>query len=131
MMPLDPHLVVKEFEMSDIIQVSDFQEDVVVTSRRLPVLVDFWAEWCTPCKSLFRVLEDMVEEGGGSFLLAKLDVEANRELATSLGVEALPALKLYREGEAIEGMAGTIAKIQVRAFLSRNIPGWDGAAEKR
>lgn len=117
--------------MSRTIQISDFEEDVVVASRRLPVLVDFWAEWCTPCNSLFRVLEDMVEDGEGSFLLAKLDVEANRELAASLGVETLPAIKLYRNGEALEGMTGTMAKMQIRAFLSRHIPGWDGAAKQR
>jgi len=112
--------------MSSTIQVCNFEEDVLATSQRLPVLVDFWAEWCTPCKSLYRVLEDMAEDGEGSFLLAKLDVGANRELAASLGVESLPAIKLYHKGEELEGMTGTMAKMHLRTFLSRNIPGWDG-----
>ena len=117
--------------MSNIIHVSDFEADVIATSRRLPVLVDFWAEWCTPCKSLLPVLEDMVEDADGRFLLAKLDVEANRELATSLGVEGLPTIKLYRDGEEVESLTGTIAKMQLRALLSRHVPDRRGSAEGR
>jgi len=112
-------------------QVSNFEQEVVAASRRVPVLVDFWAEWCTPCKPLFRVLEDLVESGGGSFVLTKLDVEANRELASRLGVTNLPAITLYRDGEEVDRMVGTISKSQVRAFLTRHLPGWDAAVPDR
>ncbi|MDA2986100.1 MAG: thioredoxin domain-containing protein [Actinomycetota bacterium] len=111
--------------MSLIFQVSDFEQDVVATSRRVPVLVDFWAEWCMPCQPLFQVLEDLVEVGAGSFLLAKVDVEANPDVASRLGVTSLPAITLYSNGEAVEGMAGTMAKMQIKALLSRHLDGWD------
>jgi len=113
--------------MSRIVEIADFQEDVVLASNHVPVLVDFWAEWCTPCKSLMLVLEDLAEESDGAFRLARLDVGEHRELAAALGVDGLPAIKLYRDGEAVDGMAGTIAKMQVRALLTRNLPGWNSA----
>ncbi len=106
-------------------QISDFEQEVVAASRTMPVLVDFWAEWCAPCQPLMRVLEDLEDAGRGSFKLAKLDVEANRELASRLGVTSLPAITLYRAGEAVDRMVGTLSKSQIRALLTRHIPGWD------
>ena len=113
--------------MPMIVEIVDFQEDVVLASNHVPVLVDIWAEWCMPCKSLMLVLEDLVEEGDGAFHLARLDVGEHRQLAAALGVEGLPAIKLYRGGEAVDGLAGTIAKMQVKALLTRHLPGWNSA----
>ncbi|MDC1295018.1 MAG: thioredoxin domain-containing protein [Myxococcota bacterium] len=104
-----------------VIDVTDFERDVIETSSQVPVLVDFWAEWCTMCKGLSRTLEDMAEDSEGAFVLAKLNVETYPELAKQHGVQSLPTVTLYRDGEAIDSFSGQLPKMHIRSFLSRNI----------
>jgi putative thioredoxin len=104
-----------------VIEVTDFERDVLEASSRVPVLVDFWAEWCTMCKGLSRTLEDMAEDSEGAFVLAKLNVETDPELAKQLGVQSLPTVKLYRDGEVIDSFTGQLPKMHIRSFLNRNM----------
>ena len=106
-----------------VIVVTDFEVDVIASSSEIPVLVDFWGEWCHPCVALGRTLEDLAEEFGGAFILAKFDVGADRELAARLGVRGLPTVKLFRDGEAVDGFSGALPKMQVRKFLQEKLPG--------
>ncbi len=98
---------------------ASFENDVLTAEG--PVLVDFWAEWCTMCKGLSRTLEDMAEDSEGAFVLAKLNVETHPELAKQLGVQSLPTVTLYRDGEVIDSFTGQLPKMHIRSFLKRNM----------
>jgi len=100
----------------------DFQRVVVEGSRQQPVLVDFWADWCAPCKSLMPLLARLAEEYQGKFILAKVNTEEQRELAAQYGIRSLPTVKLFLDGQAKDEFMGALPEPQVRAFLDRNIP---------
>ncbi len=101
---------------------NDFIELVIEKSRDVPVLVDFWAEWCAPCRMLGPVLERIVEKLGGKVLLAKLDVDQNKELAQRFKVSGIPAVKLFIDGKIAGGFTGAMPEEQVLAFLNKYLP---------
>jgi len=90
------------------IEVSDqtFQTAVLDESSRRPVVVDFWAEWCQPCRMIGPVLERLAEEHSGQFLLAKLDVDANPQASTAFGIRSIPVVKAFREGRVVDEFIG-------------------------
>ena len=94
---------------------STFQTDVIERSERETVLVDFWAEWCGPCKQLTPVLEDAVE--GRDVALAKIDVDSNKELARRFGVSGIPAVKAFRNGQVVAEFVGARSRPAVDAFI--------------
>ena len=94
----------------------DFIAAVVEKSREVPVLVDFWADWCQPCHMLAPVLERVVESYGGKVLLAKVDTDAEPELAAQLGVRSLPSVKLLRDGAVVEEFVGVRPESVIRAM---------------
>jgi len=100
----------------------NFREIVVQASHSVPVLVDFWADWCQPCHILMPVLAKLAEDYSGKLVLAKVDTEAERELAARYGVRSLPTLKLFKDGEVIDEIIGALPESQIRAFLDRHIP---------
>ncbi|HUX32129.1 MAG TPA: co-chaperone YbbN [Thiobacillus sp.] len=102
---------------------ADFQQAVLEESKRRPVLVDFWAPWCEPCKALKPVLEKLAAEYGGKFLLAKIDSDDNQELATRYGVRGIPSVKAFIDGEPVDEFSGALPESEVRAFLDRLVPG--------
>ncbi len=102
---------------------ADFTQRVLEESKHRPVVVDFWAPWCGPCKSLKPILEKLAAEYGGKFLLAKINSDDNQELAARYGVRGIPSVKAFIDGEPVDEFSGALPEGEVRAFLDRLIPG--------
>ncbi len=101
---------------------SNFESEAVARSQELPVVVDFWAKWCGPCKTLGPTLEQLAEEYQGQFLLARVDVEQNPELAAQYQVQGIPAVKALVEGQVADEFTGTLPEQQIRQFIDRILP---------
>jgi putative thioredoxin len=102
---------------------ADFAQHVLEESKRRPVVVDFWAPWCGPCKSLKPILEKLAAEYGGKFLLAKINSDENQELAARYGVRGIPSVKAFVGGAPVDEFSGALPEGEVRAFLDRLVPG--------
>ena len=101
---------------------ADFQQKVVERSRELPGVVDFWAEWCGPCRTLGPALERAVAARGGQVELAKLDVDANQRLAATFGIQGIPAVKAFRDGEVVAEFVGAQPPAAIESFLDQLAP---------
>jgi len=99
----------------------NFSEVVLTNSRRVPVLVDFWADWCAPCRVLMPILASLADEFGGKFLVAKVNTEEQRELAARYQIRSLPTVKLFRNGEVMDEFMGALPEGAIREFLDRYI----------
>jgi len=109
---------------------SDFEYEVLSYSQNVPVVVDFWATWCQPCKTLGPMLERLTEEAGGSFRLARVDVDSNPNLALRYGVRSIPTVKAISQGQVVGEFVGLQPEARVREFLAKLAPPSETALAK-
>ncbi|MEK9725332.1 MAG: thioredoxin, partial [Rhodospirillaceae bacterium] len=102
---------------------SNFMKDVIEASMQVPVIVDFWAPWCGPCKQLGPMLEKAVTQAGGLVRLVKVNVDENQELAAQLRVQSIPAVFAFQNGRPVDGFAGALPESQIKSFIDRLLGG--------
>lgn len=100
----------------------NFMNDVVEASKTTPVLVDFWAEWCGPCKQLMPTLDRLADEYNGRFVLAKVNTDEQQALASQVGVRSLPTVVLFKAGQVVDHFVGAVPESHVRQMLDKHVP---------
>lgn len=110
---LAPEDLIKDADMAS------FMNDVVEASKITPVLVDFWAEWCEPCKTLTPMLEKVVREARGTVKLVKVDADKNQELAQQLRIQSLPTVMAFKDGQPIDGFTGALPESEIKNFIAK------------
>ena len=108
----------------------NFEAEVLQASLTTPILIDFWATWCGPCKTLGPLLEKLATAFNGAFRLAKVDVDKNQQLAGMFGVRSIPTVILVKDGQIVDGFAGALPEGQLREFLERHVQPREGATEE-
>ena len=103
------------------VAVTDATFDDEVKNSDIPVVVDFWAEWCGPCKQIGPALEELSDELGGKVKIAKVDVDTNPNTATQLGIRGIPALFIFKDGEIVSNRAGAAPKAALQSWIEESI----------
>ncbi len=109
---------------------ANFMSDVIEASKTVPVLVDFWAPWCGPCKQLGPLLEKIVTEAGGKIRMVKVDIDANQQLAQQMRIQSIPAVFAFADGQPVDGFMGALPESELRAFIDKIISSHGGQAEQ-
>src|ERR671917_1077339 len=110
---------------------ASFRQDVLAESMKQPVLVDFWAPWCGPCRQLTPVLEKAVRNARGKVRLVKMNIDEHPQIAGQLGIQSIPAVIAFKNGQPLDGFMGALPESQVAAFIDRVAgPGGPGGAEE-
>ncbi|MET4102902.1 thioredoxin 1 [Roseovarius sp. MBR-78] len=103
------------------VAVTDATFDAEVKNSDIPVVVDFWAEWCGPCKQIGPALEELAVEMGGRIKVAKVDVDSNPDSAVAMGVRGIPALFIFKNGEVVSNRAGAAPKAALQSWIEDSI----------
>ena len=109
-------------EMQVTFNVSDFDSEVIKKSRDIPILADFWAEWCGPCKVLGPVLEGLAHDSGGRWVLAKVNIEIHPTISTQYNVRSIPNVKLFVDENIVDEFSGALPESQIVAWLKKVVP---------
>lgn len=109
--------------MSKAVQLTDdsFEEEVLNAESNKPVLVDFWAEWCGPCKMVGPIVEELAEEFDGKAKIGKVDVDSNPETSTKYGIRSIPSLLIFKDGEVVDQIVGAVPKAQLKKQLEAQL----------
>jgi putative thioredoxin len=118
----------KPAKVKDVTSAS-FKADVLLASTKQPVLVDFWAPWCGPCKQLAPVLEKAVADAGGKVTLVKMNIDEHPQIAGQLGIQSIPAVIAFDRGQPVDGFMGALPDSQVRAFIERLVGPLSGGSD--
>jgi len=110
------------YTMSTKYDVKDFRKEVIEASHETPVVADFWADWCAPCKVLGPVLEELAGESNGKWKLAKVNTEEMPNVASEYGIQGIPAVKMFVDGEPVDEFVGALPKYQVELWLQQALP---------
>lgn len=100
----------------------NFNDEVIDASFKKPVIVDFWASWCAPCRVLGPVIEKIAEEQQDTWTLVKVDTEANQEISTQYGIRSIPSVKMFYEGKIVAEFSGALPRQQILSWLEENLP---------
>jgi len=104
-----------------------FMADVVEASRNAPVIVDFWAPWCNPCKQLGPIIEKAVADSGGAVTLVKVNIDENREIAQQMRIQSIPAVFAFAGGQPVDGFVGALPESEIKSFIDRVVTAAGGA----
>lgn len=104
-----------------IISVTEANFEKTITEANKPVLVDFWADWCGPCKMIAPILEEVAQEYADKVIIAKLNIDQNPSISPKFGIRGIPTLLLFKEGQVIATQVGALSKLQLKTFLDNHL----------
>jgi putative thioredoxin len=112
------------------VTLENFEQEVIAASMQQPVLVDFWAPWCGPCKAIGPILEKLETEYGGGFKLAKINSDEEQQLAGAFGIKSIPTVVLLKDGQPVDGFMGALPEGKVREFLNKHVTALEAEPEE-